>query len=424
MSYKKTIIESKITGDKVFKVDHPSGLTILVCEMEGFSTTEALFGTKYGSINNVFKTSEDTEFTTVPEGIAHFLEHKLFENEDTDVFELYAQTGASANAFTSFDKTCYLFSTSENEYESLKILLTFVQEPYFTQESVDKEQGIIGQEIKMTDDNPSWRVFFNMLDAMYYNHPVKINIAGTVESIAKIDAPLLYKCYETFYNLNNMVLCIAGNIKLDEVLKVADECLKPSKDVKVESIPPVEPETVVKNEVVDHLPVGVPIFYLGFKSKPEIGRENLKAELESYLVANTLIDTSSQFNEQLMKDGLINSEFGTTVFNGDGFFSIIFSGESTDIHEVKNRLFAEIERAKREGLDKSTFDLVKKSMYSESIRDYDSVSDVSNEMLNSYITGVEPFDSLEILANITYEDAQNCLLQRFDLDKSVLSIIE
>ncbi|MGN1411601.1 MAG: EF-P 5-aminopentanol modification-associated protein YfmH [Oscillospiraceae bacterium] len=424
MSNRKTVIESKITGDKIVKIEHSSGLDIFVCEMEGFSTTEALFGTKYGSINTTFKTTQDADFTTVPEGIAHFLEHKLFENEDTDVFELYAKTGASANAFTSFDKTCYMFDTSENVYESLKILLTFVQQPYFTKENVDKEQGIIGQEIQMCNDNPSWKVFFNMLKGMYHNHPVKIDIAGTIDSIAQIDAPLLYKCYNTFYNLNNMVLSIAGNVKVDEVLKIADECLKPCKDIHLETISPEEPETIVQSEIVEHLPVGVPIFYLGFKSKPEVGFENIKAEMEAYLVANTIADASSPLYENLLNDGLINSEFAVEVFNGDGFFSVIFSGESSNVHEVKKRIFAEIEKAKIYGLDKSMFELVKKSVYGSFIREYNNVSDVANNMINSYMAGVLPFDTLDILVNVSYEDAQKCLMERFNFDKSVLSIIE
>lgn len=214
------------TGDSCNYIKHSSGLEIFVCEMEGFSTTEALFGTKYGSINTCFKTNADKEFTTVPEGIAHFLEHKLFENEDCDAFELYAKTGANANAYTSFDRTCYLFSCSDNYKESLEILLSFVQNPYFTQETVDKEQGIIGQEIKMCDDNPTWKVLFNMLQGMYHKHPVRIDIAGTIESIAEIDADLLYKCYNTFYNLHNMVLVVAGNVKTEEVINIADKLLK------------------------------------------------------------------------------------------------------------------------------------------------------------------------------------------------------
>lgn len=420
----RTVIESKITGDKVVKLEHSSGLDIYVCEMEGFSTTEALFGTKYGSIDTTFKTKLDKDFITVPEGIAHFLEHKLFENEDTDVFELYAKTGASANAFTSFDKTCYLFSCSENYEQSLRILLSFVQEPYFTQQSVDKEQGIIGQEIKMCDDNPSWRVFFNMLRGMYHNHPVKIDIAGTIESISKIDAPLLYRCYNTFYNLHNMVLSIAGNVKEEEVIKIADELLKPCESIELQTISPPEPDTIVKSEVVQHLPVGLPLFNLGFKSKPQTAYENLKAEMEAYLMANTLADASSPLYEELLNDGLINSEFGVEIFNGDGFFCVIFGGESSNPKEVQRRIFETIQDAKANGLDRTRFEMIKKSTYGSFIRELNDVSAMANRIINAHLSRVKPFDSIDILSKISYEDAMNCLLTRMDLDKSVLSIIE
>ena len=201
------------TGDKCNYIKHPSGLDIYICEMNGFSTTEALFGTKYGSINTMFKTKADKEYTVVPEGIAHFLEHKLFENEDwlTLLHSMPKQELMQMRS-TSFDRTCYLYSCSDNYLESLKILLNFVQNPYFTQETVDKEQGIIGQEIKMCNDNPGWKVLFNMLQGMYHSHPVRIDIAGTIESIAKIDAELLYKCYNTFKLLvNTKIVKIKNN---------------------------------------------------------------------------------------------------------------------------------------------------------------------------------------------------------------------
>ena len=185
----------------------------------------------------------------MPEGIAHFLEHKLFENEDCDVFDLYAKTGANANAFTSFDKTCYFFSCSDNFKASLEILLSFVQSPYFTPESVAKEQGIIGQEIRMCDDDPGWRVFFNMLCGLYQKHPVRIDIAGTIESIAEITDDLLYRCYRTFYNLHNMVLAVAGKCTVDEVLEVADRLLKPCEDQKLETVFPEETLDIVREAV-------------------------------------------------------------------------------------------------------------------------------------------------------------------------------
>ena len=199
-------IKSDILNEKYYKINHPSGLTVYVLPKENYSSAYAVFGTKYGSIDTRFKRSDSDKWTEVPEGIAHFLEHKLFESEDLDAFERYAKTGASANAYTSFDKTCYLFQCSSNFKENLKILLDFVQNPYFTPQTVQKEQGIIGQEITMYYDVPGWMSTFNLLRCLYKNHPVRIDIAGTVDSIAQITDKLLYDCYNTFYNLHNMAL--------------------------------------------------------------------------------------------------------------------------------------------------------------------------------------------------------------------------
>ena len=214
---KKEYFEGPL-GESYTKAVHSSGLEIYIMEKPQFSSCYAIFGTKYGSIDTEFSV-DGKDTVRVPEGIAHFLEHKLFESEDGDAFNKYALTGASANAYTSFDRTCYLFSCSDKFYENLDILLNFVQSPYFTEATVSKEQGIIAQEIKMYDDSPAWRVMFNMLKTMFKKHPVSIDIAGTVESIAEIDAGLLYKCYETFYNPSNMFICIAGNVDTNAVLK-------------------------------------------------------------------------------------------------------------------------------------------------------------------------------------------------------------
>jgi predicted Zn-dependent peptidase len=420
----KKIIKNEKTNDSYIYVKHDSGLDILICEMEGFSTVEALFGTKYGSINTRFKTNKDKNYTVVPEGIAHFLEHKLFENEDCDVFDLYAKTGASANAFTSFEKTCYLFSCSDKYKESLEILLSFVQSPYFTKESVDKEQGIIGQEIRMYQDNPSWRVFFNLLGILYHNHPVKIDIAGTIESISKIDADLLYKCYNTFYNLHNMVLAVAGNIKADEVLEIADRLLKPCENYELETVFENEPEDIVKKEVVQHLSVGIPLFNIGFKASPKKGYENVKAELEASMVMNILADSSSPLYKRMTEDGLINSSFSTEVFNGDGFFSMIFGGESQKPYDVMEEIIKEIESAKVNGLDKRHFEVLKKVNYGSAIRESNNVEAVANALINSQFEGVGMYDTMKIISEMTYEDVQKCLCERFDTSKVAISIVE
>lgn len=420
---KKEIVKSDLAKEKYYQINHPTGLTILVWPMEGFSSTEALFATKYGSINTIFKTDKENDYAEVPEGIAHFLEHKLFENEDCDVFELYAKTGANANAYTSFDKTSYLFSCSDKYQESLRILLSFVQQPYFTEDTVKKEQGIIGQEIRMCDDNPDWRVFFNLLKAMYVNHPVKIDIAGTVESIAKIDAKLLYRCYHTFYNLNNMVLSIAGNCDVDEVLKICDECLKTCEDIKLETKMPDEPDDVNTNEIIEYQPVGTPLFNIGFKVKPKAGKELLRKEMVSGILLSLIAGSTSSLYKQLFNEGLINSNFGSETFTGDGYFANIYGGESKDPQEVLRRIVSEIDRIKKEGFDKAQFEIVKKSKYGQMIRSFNNVEACATLMQNSYLAGANAFDPVEALADISFEELSSSLNELFDTSKVSISII-
>ncbi|MBR2283605.1 MAG: insulinase family protein [Ruminococcus sp.] len=417
-------ITSPQTGDSCIHVKHESGLEIYISEMPGFSSVEALFGTKYGSINTMFKQRDDEEYTVVPEGIAHFLEHKLFENEDCDVFALYAKTGANGNAFTSFDKTAYLFSCTKNYQASLKILLDFVQAPYFTQETVDKEQGIIGQEIQMTNDEPDWRVLFNMLGAMYHDHPVKIDIAGTKESIAKIDADLLYKCYYTFYNLNNMVLSVAGNVKAEEVLAICDECLKPCEDKGLETVFPDEPETVVKNEVYEQLPVGTPMFNLGYKCDDCYGTERLVKEVTGSIAISVLTDDASDFYKKLLTEETINDSLDGQVFCGDGYFSVIFEGESKKPKKLREELFAEIERIGREGIDEKVFERIRRSTYGSMIRMTNSVEAVAMSALNLAMQGVGPYDEIKILSELKSSDVVQFIRDSLIPDKSVLSVID
>lgn len=420
----KNILTSARTGDSCIHVRHKSGLDIYICEMPGFSSVEALFGTKYGSVNTMFKTAADSDYTVVPEGIAHFLEHKLFENEECGVFELYAKTGASGNAFTSFDKTCYLFSCSENYEENLRILLDFVQKPYFTQETVDKEQGIIGQEIKMTNDNPEWRVFFNMLRGMYHAHPVRIDIAGTVESIAQIDAQLLYKCYDTFYNLNNMVLSIAGNISADKVLAVCDELLRPCEDKGLESVFPDEPDNIASPEVREKQPVGASIFNLGYKCRALSGKERLKALTAASLASTLLTDPALPMCEKLLKDEIINSTFGSEVFCGDGYFTVIFSGESECPEVVRDALDSEIARLRAEGISEKDFQRIKKSTYGNLVRELGNVEAVANLMIGAHMDGVGPYDAIEVLSDMTSGDVADFIRRELHSDRSVLSVIE
>ena len=420
----KKIIKNDRTGEQYTYVKHPTGLDIYIWKMDNYSTTHALFGTKYGSINTKFKTKDEPDFITVPNGIAHYLEHKLFENEDCDVFKLYAKTGASANAYTSFDKTAYLFSCTDNVYDSLEILLSFVQNPYFTEETVQKEQGIIGQEIRMYDDNAGWRVFFNMLGGLYHNHPVKIDIAGTVESIAEINADLLYKCYYTFYNLNNMVLSIAGNVDEDKVLELCDKLLKQGGNPELVTAFEEEPETVFKNKVIQKLEIAMPMFHVGFKAKPEKGVDAVRAEIETNFVLSLLADESSDFYKKLYDDGIINSSFSSEVFMGDGYFCSIFAGESRNPRLVKEKIIEEINRCKKEGLDEERFNIIKKSYYGALIRDLNDAEAIATVMLNAGMEKLSAFDVIETVAAVKFEDVQKRLDKQFNTENVTLSIIE
>ena len=349
------IIQDKHLGEQYIRVEHPSGLTMLLYPMPGFSTTYAVFATQYGSIDACFQAKEGGEQNRVPEGIARYLEHKMFESEDGDAFDRYAKTGAAANAFTSFDKTCYLFTCSGKFQESLEILLDCVTHPYFTKETVEKEQGIIGQEIRMYEDDPSWRVTFNLLDSLYHNNSVKVDIAGTIESIARIDADLLYRCYNTFYNLHNMVLTIAGNFDPDEALQVTDRVLKKAPPFEAVRRPQQETESVVRKRVVQHMPVALPMFYIGFKS-PDAGQKNNFCNvIFDEMLLDIITGETTELYRQLYNDGLINgSIYGETMAGRDYLCSMV-SGESRDPDEVYRRVCSAFEQVQQNGIDPEQF---------------------------------------------------------------------
>lgn len=416
-------VKSDRVGDRYYEVKHPSGLRIFVYPKEQNNSTYAVFGTRYGSVDTTFKRSDEADACTVPAGIAHYLEHKLFESEDRDAFARYAKTGANANAYTSFDVTCYLFSCTENVYESLEILLDFVQSPYFTEQTVQKEQGIIGQEIRMYDDDPQWRVMFNLLEALYHKHPVKVDIAGTVESIAQITPELLYRCYHTFYNLNNMVLCVAGNVELNKVLDLCDRMLKPSKPVEIERIFEEEPREVVKTRVEQKLSVVTPLFQLGFKENA-VSRRTTKELAETEILLELMASDASPLFRRLLDAGLINeSSFGYEYFEGPGYASVIFSGESKDPDRVAEEIRAETERLRRDGIDPEAFQRAKKALYGRNIAALNSVDNIANSMAVFAFAGRELYSYIDELANAKLDSVQKRLEEALDPAYSALSVV-
>lgn len=417
------IHESKELRERLYEIDHSSGLKIFVMPKANYKSTYAVFGTKYGSIDTCFKRSDQKEYTRVPEGIAHFLEHKLFESEELDAFTRYAETGASANAFTSFDKTCYLFQCSDRFADSLKILLDFVTHPYFTKETVEKEQGIIGQEITMYYDVPGWMSTFNLLRCLYKNHPVRIDIAGTVESISQITDKLLYDCYHTFYNLNNMALAVVGNVTPEEVIKVCDEMLKKSEDVTIERVFDEEPRDIVKSYEEYCLAVSMPVFSFGYKEACKTPQRTVQETVEMEILLEILAGETSNLYSSLFEKGLINSTFSKEYFTGNGYEAVIFEGESTDAKAVAQAIKEEVARLRKEGISDQEFESARRSLYGREIMSYNVTDDVANAVIGCYFAGYSIFDPLEVYKNVEKEDVEKLLSEKLDEKYSALSVV-
>lgn len=415
-------IKSQRIGDSYYKIDHPTGLTIYVYPKEGYNSAYAIFGTKYGSINTKFSVDDENRIT-VPDGIAHYLEHKLFESEEGDAFARYAKTGANANAYTSFEKTCYLFSCTDKFDESLEILLDFVQDPYFTAQTVAKEQGIIGQEIKMYDDSPEWRVMFNMLEGMYKNHPVKIDIAGTVETIAEITAEKLYEVYNVFYNLNNMVLCVSGNVTVEQVLRTADKMLKPCEKHSINNYFDEEPYEICEPYVEQNFPVSMPLFNLGFKERADKILDVKKLACTDILLAMIASQTSPLYRE-LLDNNLINGSFSCELFEGPGYCSVIFGGESRAPKQAAETIKQYISKLKSEGLGKSDFEISKKSVYGDAVSALNSVSSISNAVVDYHFNGNELFSYIDAIADIDFDDVSTRFSEMLDVNNCTLSVVK
>lgn len=414
-------IKSPRAGDSYYQIKHQSGLNMYVYPKQGYRSAYAIIGAKYGSVNNCFS-CDGGEKITVPDGIAHYLEHKLFESAEGDAFTRYAETGASANAYTSFEKTCYLFSCTDKFDESFEILLDFVQDPYFTPQTVQKEQGIIGQEIKMYDDSPDWRVMFNMLEGMYHNHPVKIDIAGTVETIAEITAEKLYDCYNTFYNLNNMVLCVAGNVTVEQVLAICDRMLKPSEPHTIENYFEDEPYEIVEPYVEQSFPVSMPIFNLGFKERAGRTLDEKKLAQTDILLSALASPTSALYRD-LMDSNLINSSFSYELFEGPGYCAVIFGGESRAPKQAAEKIKQYIAAVKEKGLSDEDFAIAKKAVYGDVISSLNSVGSIANMIADYHFNGNELFAYIDAVATTEKADVDARLQEMLDVCNCTLSVV-
>ena len=420
-----TEFESALLGERYQKVEHASGLTLLFFPKK-LTTAYAVLATHYGSINNAFRT-ESGEVLTVPDGIAHFLEHKLFENEDgSDSFERFAALGADANAYTSYERTAYLFSCTENFDACLEELLHFVTHPHFTKASVRKEQGIITQEIREYEDNPWERCFQNLLEAMYSAHPIRNNICGSAESIASITPQLLETCYRAFYRLSNMVLAVSGDLALEDVVSVLDRLLPPrAEEEAIERVFPAEPPRAVHAYTEARMPVSKPIFSIGIKDTavPADPTARFRRDVTLALLDDVLFSRAGEFYSSLFEEGVITPNFAGGYSCAEGFGFHCISGESDTPELVLERLKEHLRRVCEQGIPEADFERCRRVMYADELRAYDSTEEIASRLVSYVFDGVELFSYLPLLQEIRREEAEALLREAFREDCFTLSVI-
>ncbi|MBO5908845.1 MAG: insulinase family protein [Clostridia bacterium] len=421
MSFEIRKINCEKAGESCTVALHSSGLKVYLAENPALSSSYAVFGTKYGSVDTEFSIG-DGEMIKVPEGIAHFLEHKLFEGEDGDAFQKYAVTGASANAYTSFDRTCYLFSCSGSFYENLNILLSFVSSPYFTPETVQKEQGIIGQEIRMYEDIPGWRVLFNLFRALYHNHPVKIEIAGTVESIAQITDKTLYDCYNTFYNPSNMFICICGNFETDKVLDAIDQKIKTTDTHIINRSEFNEPDTIVTDFTEQKMAVSLPLFTVGIKDNSRKSSRSMKIIKATELLLEMCAGKISLLYNRLLEEGLINTRFSAEYFYGNGYSLLLFEGESSNPEAVKDAIISEINSIAQGNADAELFEDALRKLYGSDVRGYNDPEETVGVFIDCAMGGFEPYEKLDCLSKLKVCDVIS-RAKELDTKLTALSVI-
>lgn len=423
-------IVNDILKEEVYYEKLQNGLDVYFMPKRGFMKKYAILATNYGSNDLEFVPIGEDKKIRVNEGIAHFLEHKMFEQPDGgDAFDKFSKLGVNANAFTNFTMTAYLFSATENFYESLEHLIDYVQTPYFTDENVEKEKGIIAQEIKMYNDDPDWNVYFNCLKAMYVNYPARIDIAGTVDSIYKITKEELYKCYNTFYNPGNMALFVVGDLDVEKVIDVT----KKSNNYKVDKLSksierfyPEEPEGVKEKEVIEKFSISMPMFNIGFKDSNVglKGKELLRKEIVTDILVGMLFKKGSKLYEDLYMQGLINENFGAGFSSQVDYAFSIIAGDSKEPKKVKEIILDYIEKSKKEGLSKEEFERTKKKKIGSFIKCFDSINFIGNSFISYVFKDINLLDYLDIIKDITFEEVEERLKEHFKEEYCVISIVE
>ena len=402
-----------------------NSLTVMIIPKKGIQKKYIIWGTHYGSNDNKFIVPGENEVTEVPNGVAHFLEHKMFEQENgVNSLDKLTSIGVNANAYTTNDHTAYLYECTDNFYEALDEFMDYVQNPYFTDENVEKEKGIIGQEIQMYDDYPEWRVYYNSLEAMYHTNPIKIDVAGTIESISHIDKNILYKCYNTFYNPSNMCLVVGGDFDPEKILEeIKNRLIDKKQNGEIKRVFEEEEETIVKERIEQKFQVSKPLFTVGIKCKPSEKSYKVKTHIAIQVILNILFGESSELYKELYQDGNMFSPPSISYEFGDNYAHVLISENANNPDEVFDKLKRKICEYKQNGIKVEDFERIKKMLYGDYIKEFNDISDIARIFLADYMKGINSFDYLEEIDGIDDEFVNQILKQYFVEDKMVLSVV-
>ena len=409
-------------GEAVCRERLTNGLEVCVVPKPGYAKKYAFFSTRYGGMDTRF--CLDGQWLNTPAGIAHYLEHKMFDTREGNALQELAKNGAEPNAFTANAMTAYYFDSTEHFEENLRILLSFVSIPYFTDESVAKEQGIIGQEIRMIEDNPDWQIYTRMLRAMYHRHAARTSIAGTVESIAEITADTLYDCHKAFYTPANMILTVVGDVDSVHVIDLANRVLPKLSGPIIERDYGTEPETVAEKETVLEMEVSAPQFLAGFKCAPATeGDDYMRAAILGDMASDILLGESSALYQRLYEQGLINPSFGGAFEMMPGVAYLYAGGDSKDASAVTDAILREAARIAAEGVDEDYFRRIRKASFGANLRGLNSFENIAVTLTEGYFHGYDPLRFPEVFESITPEDVATFLKTNVTAERMVLSRI-
>lgn len=412
--------------ETVFEETLENGLKVVVIPKKGFYKTFVTYTTKFGSLDHTFKPHGETEYATVPDGVAHFLEHKLFEKEEGDVFTSFAENDAQVNAFTTFDRTSYLFSATDHVHDNIIRLLKMIESPYFTEQTVEKEKGIIAEEIKMYQEQPNYKLMFQTLGALYHKHLVQIDIAGSVESIYKITADDLYLSYETFYHPANMVLIVVGDVDPEETIELVREheaTRELSEMPPIERQPFNEPESVHQEYVETKMEIVHEKSMVAFKFKPNSISDEIrvKNDIEMMLALDLMFGEQTDFYQKLLEQDVIDDTFGYQFAN-EATYSYLILAVSTDKHEqFKSAIFEELQSYIENGFDVSELNRLRKQTLGEIVSSLNSPEYIANQYTKFYFEGVELFRLIDILESITVDSVHHTLKSLINFDNVVES---